>query len=137
VNQRSEGAPRKRTPSNYEIEKGLRKSLESTDEGLKKFLASVRQSGLAGAHTGYRALQVVLVQQRLWARSHHRESLTPLFRSIAKTAGELHDIFASFADVMRPLRDLDKIDAATATISAPRGAAEVAQDEGSSEDAER
>ncbi|HEU4403868.1 MAG TPA: hypothetical protein VFS43_01035 [Polyangiaceae bacterium] len=96
-------------PSNYQIEKGLKHSLESTDAGLKQFLESMRASGMASAPQAYRAMQMVLIQQRLWADAHHRAQLQPLFRSIAQTAGELHRIFAGFADVMKPLKELDKL----------------------------
>jgi hypothetical protein len=71
----------------------------------------------------YRGMQMVLVQQRLWADAHHRAELLPLFRSIAETAGELHRIFASFADVMRPLKELDKLGAPTAGTTQEQGGA--------------
>jgi hypothetical protein len=109
--------------SNYQIEKGLKQSLESTDAGLKQFLASMRESGMAAAPQAYRAMQMVLIQQRLWADEHHRAALTPLFRSIAKTAGELHQIFTSFADVLRPLKEVDKLGKAALQRAAQDGAA--------------
>ncbi|MFT3776129.1 MAG: hypothetical protein QM820_63105 [Minicystis sp.] len=105
--------------SAYVIEKGLKQSLESTDKGLKQFLASMQKSGMVEGIAGYRALQTVLVQQRLWAHGHGRSQLQPLFRSIAKTAGELHRIFSGYADAMRALKDLDKI---TNTSPAPEEA---------------
>lgn len=95
--------------SAYVVEKGLKQSLEATNTGLKQFLQSMQKSGMIEAIHGYRALQMVLVQQRLWAHNNNRSQLQPLFRSIAKTAGELHRIFSSYAEAMRPLRDLDKI----------------------------
>lgn len=107
-------AEKKRPPTNHEVEKGLRQSLESTDEGLRKFLEALRGSGMADAVQGYRAMQMVLVQQRLWAEEHHRDQLMPLFQSIARTAEDLHRIFASFADIMKPLKELDKLSASTA-----------------------
>lgn len=108
----SDGKAREQKPrklSNYQIEKGLKLSLESTDAGLKQFLESMQASGMASAPQAYRAMQMVLLQQRLWADEHHRTQLLPLFRSIAKTAGELHRIFASFADVLKPLKEVDKL----------------------------
>jgi hypothetical protein len=105
---------KKRAPSNHEIEKNLKESLTSTDEGLKQFLASLRQAGMPEAVQGYRAMQMVIVQQRLWVEAHHRSQLQPLFRSIAQTSGEIHRIFASFADVMKMLKEVDKLRAPTA-----------------------
>lgn len=102
-------APAKGRRSAYEIERGLKQSLESVDAGLKQFLQSLKDSGLAEALQGYRTMQVVLVQQRLWAHNNHRTALAPLFRSIAQTAGELHRIFSGYAEAMRALKDLDKI----------------------------
>lgn len=96
-----------RTATLQEIEENLRQSLASTDEGLKKFLASLQQAKLPEAVQGYRAMQMVLIQQRLWAEQHGGDHLAPAFRSIAETAGEIHRIFALFADVMRPLKELD------------------------------
>jgi hypothetical protein len=98
--------------SPYVIEKGLRQSLESTDLGLKQFLLSIQKSGMVEALAGYRALQTVLVQQRLWAHANGRGQLKPLFRSIAKTAGELHRIFNGYGELMRSLKDLDKLTSA-------------------------
>jgi hypothetical protein len=99
--------------STYEIEKNLKGSLAATDEGLKKFLASLKQAGMPEAVQGYRAMAMVLLQQRLWAHEHRREQLLPHFRSIAQTAGEIHRIFASFADAMKPLKEVDKLRSAT------------------------
>lgn len=102
---------KKKPLSNYEIEKNLKESLKSTDDGLKKFLESLKQAGMADAAQGYRAMSMVLIQQRLWADEHHRDALVPLFRSIAQTASDLHRIFGSFADVMKPLKEIDKLKA--------------------------
>jgi len=117
---RAQQVEKKRTPSNYEIEKNLRASLQSTDEGLKQFLTSLRQARMHEAAQSYRAMQMVLVQQRLWADSHHRTELEPLFRSIAKTSDELHKIFSSFAEVMKPLKELDKLRMTPGGKSAPQ-----------------
>ena len=100
---------KKHVPTTQEIETNLKESLESTDEGLKKFLASLRQAGMPEAVQAYRAMQMVLVQQRLWTHQHRHDQLLPSFRSIARTTGEIHKIFASFADVMKPLKEIDKI----------------------------
>lgn len=102
-------APVKGRQSAYQIERGLKQSLESVDAGLRSFLQSTKASGMAEALQGYRMMQVVLVQQRLWARSNGRTALAPLFRSIAQTAGELHRIFSGYAEAMQPLKELDKI----------------------------
>jgi hypothetical protein len=98
-----------RPPTSQEVEKNLAESLASTDEGLKAFLASLRQARMPEAVQAYRAMQMVLVQQRLWANEHRREQLLPRFRAIAQTAAEIHRIFSSFADVMKPLKELDKL----------------------------
>jgi hypothetical protein len=104
--------------STYEIEKGLRLSLESVDNGLKQFLLSLKESKMVEGLQGYRNMQLVLVQQRLWAHNHSRVQLLPQFRSIAKTAAELHRIFSSYAEVMRPLKELDRISAVSARAAA-------------------
>jgi hypothetical protein len=99
-------APQKST---YVIEKELKKSLEVTDTALKQFLQSLEKAGMAEGLSGYRSLQVLLVQQRLWAQSHGRAQLTPLFRSIAKTAADLHRIFSAYTESMRTLKDLERL----------------------------
>lgn len=109
VSPRKPAQENKRPLTSHEVEKGLRESLVSTDEGLKKFLDSLRQARMPEAVQGYRAMQMVLVQQRLWASEQRSDQLLPLFKSIAETAGEIHRIFASFADVMRPLKELDQL----------------------------
>lgn len=111
LRQRSEAAPRE--PASLQPQgdapRNLQQSLTSTDAGLKNFLTALRDSGLPDAIPGYREMQMVLVQQRLWAHSNRRSELIPLFQSIARTAGELHRIFAGFAEVLRPLQILDKL----------------------------
>ena len=88
---------------------GLRDSLAATEEGLRRFLGMLQQSGLAEAVHGYRAMQMVLVQQGLWTHANGRSELIPLFQSLARTAEELHHIFAGFAGVMLPLKEIDKL----------------------------
>ncbi len=94
---------------NEEIAHSLRTSLESTNDGLTKFLVSLRQAGLPDAVKGYRQLQMVLMQQRLWAQNHKRQELDSLFQSIARNAAELHAVFAAFAGIMEPLIDLPNL----------------------------
>jgi hypothetical protein len=101
--------PPKGRQSAYQIEKGLKESLESVDKGLKQFLNSLQESRMTEALQGYRMMQRVLIQQRLWAHTNSRSALVPLFRSIAHTAGELHRIFSGYTEAMRPLKELDKI----------------------------
>ena len=103
------GAPSAASPPAGDVALGLWDSLASTDEGLRRFLEMMRTSGLAEAVHGYRAMQMVLVQQRLWAHAHQRTELLPLFQSLARTADELHRIFAGFAGVMLPLKELDSL----------------------------
>lgn len=108
------GAPAASRPGGAtpgDVTQGLRDSLASTDEGLRRFLEMLRRSGLAEAVHGYRAMQMVLVQQRLWTHSQGRTELLPLFQSLARTADELHRIFAGFAAVMLPLKEIDKLTA--------------------------
>ncbi len=70
----------------------------------------------------YRAMQMVVLQQRLWVHGNGREQFLPEFASIAQTAGELHRIFASFADVMKPLKEVDKLGALEITKPAAAAA---------------
>jgi hypothetical protein len=105
--------------SAYVIERGLKQSLESVDNGLKRFLLSLQQARMTEGIQGYRSLGMVLIQQRLWAHSHARTQLVPLFRSIAKTAGELHRIFSAYAEVMKPLKDLDRLTSLSVAGAAP------------------
>jgi hypothetical protein len=102
----------------------LRDSLASTDEGLKRFLEVLRQSGLSESMHGYHAMQMVLVQQRLWAHAHRRTDLLPLFQSLARTTTEIHRIFSGFAAVMLPLKDLDKLSKMTGVDPEPDAAAD-------------
>ena len=87
----------------------LRGSLEATRAGLSRFLISVQASGLAEAANGYGQLVALLVQQRLWARSHSREELAPLFSDLSRIAGEIHDVLARFGAVLEPLKHLDQV----------------------------
>lgn len=93
----------------HEIEAGLQQSLEAVDRGLQRFLRSIEESGLREALPGYQNLQAVLIQQRLWTDSNGRAQLVPLFRSIAASCAELHRVFSSYAGVMQPLKELDKL----------------------------
>jgi hypothetical protein len=88
---------------------GLRQSLESTRQGLQCFVDSLRASGMAGAAPAYRQLRSVLVQQRLWAESHGKGELIPLFRAIAEVAAAARTILAPYAEVMAGLEDLDRL----------------------------
>lgn len=92
-----------------DVDKKLVESLESTDAGLRKFLVSLRQAGMLEAVQGYRAMQMVLLQQRLWVAENKRDHILPLFQSIAQSAGEIHAIFSAFADIMTPLKEIDKL----------------------------
>jgi hypothetical protein len=92
-----------------EIARTLKSSLENAGRGLSVFLASLDGSGLADALKGYRQLQIVLIQQRLWAHNHSRAELVPLFQSIAATADRIYAILSPYAELMKPLKDLDSI----------------------------
>lgn len=103
---RSERRPRR---SKYSVEKGLGQSLDATAEGLDALLASLRRSGLVEGLGGYRTMQAVLLQQKLWALSNRRTAVLPKFRSIARTAKELHRIFSGYASVMDALCKLERV----------------------------
>lgn len=67
---------------------------------------------MPGALQGYRHLQAVLMQQRLWADGHGRGELEPHFAAIAAVAREVHGILAPYAAVMEQIGELDRISAA-------------------------
>jgi hypothetical protein len=110
------GRPRR---SKYAVERGLAGSLDSTAAGLEKLLESLQASGFAEGLSGYRTLQAVLVQQKLWALSNQRQAVLPKFRPIARTAHKLHRIFAGYAAVMDTLRKLEELTEATAPSLSP------------------
>jgi hypothetical protein len=117
---RSERPPERRPArrpkrSKYAVEKGLAGSLDSTAKGLAQLLASLQGSGFAEGLAGYRTLQAVLVQQKLWALTNRRTQVLPKFQPIASTAEKLHRIFAGYAAVMDTLRKLDEL----TEVSAP------------------
>ena len=99
------------TDNPEEIAKSLKASLENADRGRSLFLASLEGSGLPDALKGYRQLQMVLIQQRLWAHNHSRAELVPLFQAIAGTAARIHAILSPYAELMRSLKDLDSMTA--------------------------
>lgn len=103
----SAGAAGEASPA--QIAESLQRSLASTEAGLRSFLSVLRDSGLVEAAQGYRALQMCLVQQKLWAHHHGRSELTAAFAGVASAAGELHKVFSTFTAVMAPLRELDKL----------------------------
>lgn len=101
--------------------RSLEESLESTCRGLRLFLETLERSGLREAAHAYRELQLVLIQQRLWARSYRRSELDPLFRKLAEAAGALHEIFAGFAAVFEPLKYLESVGAVQVVESPTAG----------------
>lgn len=101
--------------------RSLEKSLEATCRGLKLFLETLERSGMREATHAYRELQLVLIQQRLWARSYRRVELDPLWRKVAETAGALHEIFAGFAAIFEPLKYLESVGAAAPADANPAG----------------
>lgn len=126
---RSERPPERRPArrpkrSKYAVEKGLAGSLDSTAKGLAQLLASLQGSGFAEGLAGYRTLQAVLVQQKLWALTNRRTQVLPKFQPIARTAEKLHRIFAGYAAVMDTLRKLDELTEANAPPLADAPAAE-------------
>jgi len=99
----------------------LRGSLESTRDGLATLLASLEQSGFGEATAPYREMQLVLLQQRLWSRTHGRDDLDPLWSEIAETAARIHAILAAFAEIMGELSALDRIEPGGSDAAHPPG----------------
>jgi hypothetical protein len=89
------------------IAQKLAKSLESTSGGLAAFSTSMQP--IKDALKPYRQMQLVLMQQRLWAERHPREDLNPLWQKIAASSRELHEVFSGFAEVMDALRSIDSL----------------------------
>jgi hypothetical protein len=88
----------------------LRLSLESTRRGLRTLLASLEASGFKDAAGPYADMHLVLVQQRLWSRSHGRDDLDQLWAEIAEAAGDVHEILSRFDRVMTELSDIDQVE---------------------------
>jgi hypothetical protein len=88
-----------------QIARKLAASLDSTSGGLAAFLQSMQP--IKDALKPYRQMQLVLMQQRLWAEGRRRDELNPLWRKIAETSRELHEVFAGFAEIMQALRFVD------------------------------
>jgi len=95
--------------SHYAVEKSLDDSLEVAAQGLAALLDSLQRSGMADGLSGYRTMQAVVIQQKLWALSNKRTKVLPRFRTIARTADALHRIFSGYAAVMDKLRKLDAL----------------------------
>jgi hypothetical protein len=55
---------------------------------------------------GYRQLQAVLIQQRLWARTQNRFELDTQFAAIGKVCTEIHAILDGYTQIMARLRDI-------------------------------
>ena len=87
--------PAKKPPPDEinELATALKQTLDNAERGLRSFLASLQNSGLPEATGGYRQLQALLLQQRLWTISQQRAELNGNFTRIAQLAGELHKIF--------------------------------------------
>ena len=88
----------------------LRRSLESTREGLDALLTSLEGSGFSEAIGPYEEMKLVLIQQRLWSRNQGRWDLDPAWAEIARVAGAVHEILAGFDAVMRELAEIDRIE---------------------------
>jgi hypothetical protein len=54
-------------------------------------------------------LQALLLQQRLWAINQQRKELNGNFTRLAQLAGELHKIFHAYAEILKPLVELDNL----------------------------
>jgi nitrate reductase assembly molybdenum cofactor insertion protein NarJ len=105
--------PARKKPHNDtdELAAALEQTLLNAERGLQSFLASLQTSGLPEAVGGYRQLQALLLQQRLWAVNQERAELDENFARLAQLAGALHQIFQTYADIFNPLCELDKITA--------------------------
>lgn len=103
----------------------LASSLESTQKGLAALLVSLKGAGFHRAVQPYQQLEQVLIQQRLWSRSHRRDELNPLWRQLAETVRAIDAILGPFAAIMSRLKSLDRIEpsranmALTEIVSAP------------------
>ena len=93
-----------------ETARSLRKSLESTHQGLQLLLESLKRAGFDKAVDSYGQMQLVLMQQRLWSRSYRRSELDPLWKQVAETAGKIRSILAPSARVMGSLEQIDRIE---------------------------
>lgn len=113
--------------SDDSIAVGLKQSLESAVRGLNAFLESLNRSGMPDAADGYRRLQAVLIQQRLWARNNSRSELDPLFQSIADAASDIGAILSPYSVVMSQLKDLNRIDSVELDQSNGEAAEEIVQ----------
>ena len=92
-----------------QIAKKLAQSLESTSRGLAAFVDSLEM--LREALKPYQQMQIVLMQQRLWAKRHGCDDLNPLWKEIAASSRELHTVFSGFAGVMDALRSIESLEA--------------------------
>ena len=103
--------PVKKTPPDEinELATALTQTLDNAERGLRSFLASLQKSGLPEATSGYRQLQALLLQQRLWAINQQRAELNENFTRIAQLAGELHKIFHAYTEILKPLVELDNL----------------------------
>ena len=117
--------------SKYSVEKSLEGSLDNAAEGLATLLESLQRSGMVEGLSGYRTLQAVLMQQKLWAVSNQRGRVLP--NAIARTAEKLHRVFSGYAAVMEKLSKLDEIRAPSPTARKAR--AEAGEGEGEASEA--
>lgn len=97
---------------------GLTASLQGTVQGLEMFLQSLQKSGMVEGLDAYRDMQRLLVVQRLWAENNGARETAPEFRAIAGLAGQLHEVFAGYAEVMKKLSELDKLHRVRANLDA-------------------
>lgn len=119
--------------SKYSVEKSLEGSLDNAAEGLATLLESLQRSGMVEGLSGYRTLQAVLMQQKLWAVSNQQGRVLPKFDAIARTAEKLHRVFSGYAAVMEKLSKLDEIRAPSPTARKAR--AEAGEGEGEASEA--
>ncbi|HVM46013.1 MAG TPA: hypothetical protein VM582_08775, partial [Candidatus Thermoplasmatota archaeon] len=85
------------------------KSLQTAIQALDLFTASLRTGGFVRAGPQYEQLHAVLAEQRMWALTHKRAELDPLWRKVAQNAREMHDILAPLLRAMEGMRDLDRM----------------------------
>jgi hypothetical protein len=117
-------APRHLSRNGGETEAdGLERSLESTSRGLASLLESLRASGLEAATRPYHAMQMVLLQQRLWSRNNGRDDLDHYFAAIAANARAVHRILAEFDAAIERLTEIDRLEPSGAAAPPPSSAA--------------
>lgn len=122
VADRRKGSPRRNPANNAETARQLNESLAETERGLRTFLQSLERAGMRDALDGYRQLQAVLIQQRMWARTQNRFEMDTRFRALGGVCADIHDLLGGYVEIMGRLQHLADLRADTAPASEQRTA---------------